>query len=130
MDKKYISVPFEGTTFDGGFRAPPWRQLHGDIAYITAVTEEGETVSITACIYGYHVNGGVREGNILHERTGDIYPNLVALLKKISNHFESLINSQVFLLSYFLRYFTALMTFLTILFYDIWTPDFWSERVL
>ena len=42
--------------FSNGCRAPPWRQVHGDICYIRVKTHENEQFLITASTEGYYIN--------------------------------------------------------------------------
>lgn len=42
--------------FSNGCRAPPWRQVHGDICYIRVLTHEKKQFLITASTEGYYIN--------------------------------------------------------------------------
>lgn len=42
--------------FSNGCRAPPWRQVVGDICYIQVTTKEDKQFYITASTEGYYVN--------------------------------------------------------------------------
>jgi hypothetical protein len=46
----------DGYVFKNGCRAPPQRQLHGDIAYIEVRPFDGNLLYITANTSGYYVN--------------------------------------------------------------------------
>ena len=82
--------------FTNGCRAPPWRQVHGDIAYIEVKTKEQEVFPLTASTSGYYVNKGMKkDGEIDYTRESDVFPNLIQLLKAKSSHFADVINSKV-----------------------------------
>ncbi|XP_065051590.1 outer dynein arm-docking complex subunit 2-like isoform X3 [Rhopilema esculentum] len=83
--------------FTNGCRAPPWRQVHGDIAYIEVKTKEQEVFPLTASTSGYYVNKGMKkDGEIDYARESDVFPNLIQLLKAKSSHFADVINSKEF----------------------------------
>ncbi|XP_028392916.1 armadillo repeat-containing protein 4-like [Dendronephthya gigantea] len=83
--------------FTNGCRAPPWRQVHGDISYILVKPSDGDRLSITAGTSGFFENKGKTEGNeVDYERAGDVYPSLVALLKEKSQHFAKTILTKEF----------------------------------
>ena len=42
--------------FSNGCRAPPWRQVLGDIAYITVSPVDGTQLCVTASTEGYFTN--------------------------------------------------------------------------
>ena len=42
--------------FSNGCRAPPWRQILGDICYLSALPFDGEQFHITASTEGYYIN--------------------------------------------------------------------------
>ena len=44
---------FTAYTFSNGCRAPPWRQVNGDLAYIVAKPFDGDRLTIMANINGY-----------------------------------------------------------------------------
>lgn len=82
--------------FANGCRAPPWRQVHGDIAYIEVRTNEGEIFPITATTSGYYVNRGMKkDGEVDYNRESDVFSTLILLLKAKSAHFAHVINSKV-----------------------------------
>ena len=82
--------------FANGCRAPPWRQVHGDISYILVKPSDGDRLSITAATSGYYENKGKTDENeINYERSGDVFPSLVALLKEKSQHFAKTIAKKV-----------------------------------
>lgn len=123
--------------FSNGCRAPPWRQVLGDIAYIVVSPIDGAQICVTASTEGYYVNkvqqwlftrrnlmhcvrywifdkttcistlmyewmwccvlqGMKVNGEVDPERVGgQVYPNLVTLLKNSSQHFSTNIGKQV-----------------------------------
>ena len=92
----YMSQTFLDYEFSNGCRAPPWRQVHGDISYIIVKPRDGDRLSITAGTSGYFLNKGKTDNNeIDYDRTGDVYPTLVALLKEKSQHFADTISRKV-----------------------------------
>eukprot|EP00794_Sanderia_malayensis_P017757 gene17757-19530_t len=83
--------------FANGCRAPPWRQVHGDIAYLEVRTKEDERYPITASTAGYYINKGMKkDGEIEYERESDVFPSLISLLKAKSAHFDDVINRKEF----------------------------------
>ena len=91
----FISAPPD-YEFSNGCRAPPWRQVHGDISYILVKPSDGDRLSITAGTSGYFGNKGKTDENeIDYERAGDVFPSLVALLKEKSQHFAKTISKKV-----------------------------------
>ena len=42
--------------FSNGCRAPPWRQVLGEICYLRAALLEGDELHITASTEGYYIN--------------------------------------------------------------------------
>ncbi|XP_008563705.1 PREDICTED: armadillo repeat-containing protein 4-like, partial [Galeopterus variegatus] len=43
--------------FSNGCRAPPWRQLHGEICYVLVKPHDAETLCITCSAEGVFLNG-------------------------------------------------------------------------
>ncbi|XP_045918658.1 outer dynein arm-docking complex subunit 2 isoform X2 [Micropterus dolomieu] len=84
--------------FSNGCRAPPWRQVHGEICYLVIEPCDTETVYITCSNAGVFLNGCIKqEGEESgYERTSDMYKDLVTLLKSRSPHFAENINEQNF----------------------------------
>ncbi|XP_060920838.1 outer dynein arm-docking complex subunit 2 [Labrus mixtus] len=84
--------------FSNGCRAPPWRQVLGEICYLVIEPCDAETLYITYSTAGVFLNGRIKqegeEGD--YERTSDIYKDLVTLLKNRSPHFAEHINKQDF----------------------------------
>ncbi|XP_009243483.3 outer dynein arm-docking complex subunit 2 isoform X1 [Pongo abelii] len=82
--------------FSNGCRAPPWRQIHGEICYVLVKPHDGETLCITCGAGGVFLNGGKTgdEGDINYERKGSIYKNLVAFLREKSPKFSENMSKQ------------------------------------
>jgi armadillo repeat-containing protein 4 len=54
-----VSINWESDyTFGNGCKAPPWRQVYGEIGYVEAVPKDGDKFIITAVKQGYFVNKG------------------------------------------------------------------------
>uniref|UniRef100_A0A8C7AJ33 Outer dynein arm-docking complex subunit 2 n=1 Tax=Neovison vison TaxID=452646 RepID=A0A8C7AJ33_NEOVI len=75
--------------FSNGCRAPPWRQIHGEICYVVVKPHDVETLCITCSAEGVFLNGGKTddEGGINYERKSEIYKDLVTFLKEKSAKF-------------------------------------------
>ncbi|XP_021532116.2 outer dynein arm-docking complex subunit 2 isoform X2 [Aotus nancymaae] len=75
--------------FSNGCRAPPWRQIHGEICYVLVKPHDGETLRITCSAGGVFLNGGKTddEEGINYERKGSIYKDLVTFLREKSPQF-------------------------------------------
>ncbi|KAK1884999.1 Armadillo repeat-containing protein 4 [Dissostichus eleginoides] len=84
--------------FSNGCRAPPWRQVHGEMCYLVIEPCDTETLCVTCSTAGVFLNGGVKqEGEESgYERTSDVYRDLRTLLKSRSPHFAEKINTQDF----------------------------------
>ncbi|XP_072234557.1 outer dynein arm-docking complex subunit 2 [Leuresthes tenuis] len=84
--------------FPNGCRAPPWRQVLGEICYLVIEPCDTETLHITCSTAGVFLNEGRKqEGDESgYERISDIYKDLMTLLKSRSPHFADNINKQVF----------------------------------
>eukprot|EP01137_Pigoraptor_chileana_P028290 Opistho-2@12027 len=85
--------------FANGCRAPPWRQIYGELCYLDARPMEGDRVIITASAGGFFVNGGYTvdadgQEHMSYDRVGDLYPSLVALFRARSKHFAKTIDRQ------------------------------------
>ncbi|XP_053428821.1 outer dynein arm-docking complex subunit 2 [Nycticebus coucang] len=82
--------------FSNGCRAPPWRQIHGEICYVMVKPHDVETLCITCSAEGVFLNGGKteEEGEIDYERKGEIYKDLVTFLKEKSAKFSENISKQ------------------------------------
>ncbi|XP_018889849.3 outer dynein arm-docking complex subunit 2 isoform X1 [Gorilla gorilla gorilla] len=82
--------------FSNGCRAPPWRQIRGEICYVLVKPHDGETLCITCSAGGVFLNGGKTddEGDINYERKGSIYKNLVTFLREKSPKFSENMSKQ------------------------------------
>ncbi|XP_004693004.1 PREDICTED: armadillo repeat-containing protein 4 [Condylura cristata] len=76
--------------FSNGCRAPPWRQIHGEMCYVLVKPHDVETLCITCSSEGVFLNGGKtdKDGEINYERKGEIYKDLVTFLKDKSAKFS------------------------------------------
>ena len=78
-----------------GVRAPPWRQVNGDLGYVAIKPVGQDPFEVMANVSGYWVMKGADEaGKVDYERVGDIFPTLVALLRVKSPHFSDTIDRQ------------------------------------
>ncbi|XP_053094481.1 outer dynein arm-docking complex subunit 2 [Pangasianodon hypophthalmus] len=84
--------------FNNGCRSPPWRQVHGEIAYLVIETRDTGSLFITCSTDGVFLNGGVgRDGDEnAYDRKSEVYRDLVTLLKNTSPHFAKDISKQDF----------------------------------
>ncbi|XP_007950117.1 outer dynein arm-docking complex subunit 2 [Orycteropus afer afer] len=75
--------------FSNGCRAPPWRQIYGEICYVLVKPHDAETLCITCSAEGVFLNGGKidAEREINYERKGKIYKDLITLLSEKSATF-------------------------------------------
>ncbi|KAJ3230152.1 Armadillo repeat-containing protein 4 [Chytriomyces hyalinus] len=89
-------------TFSNGFKAPPWRQVYGELGYIEAVCHDVERLIVTATKDGYFVNKGYAADSQGHEklnyeRDSELFLTLVDLMKSKSDHFAETIDKQDYL---------------------------------
>jgi len=84
--------------FNNACRALPWRQLNGDICYVNVKPHDGERFCITASTYGCFVNGGFDEDaqEVNFEKRGDVYSDVISLLRHKSAKFTENIDKQEF----------------------------------
>ncbi|XP_016016256.1 armadillo repeat-containing protein 4 isoform X4 [Rousettus aegyptiacus] len=82
--------------FSNGCRAPPWRQIHGEICYVLVKPHDVETLCITCSTEGVFLNGGKThdEEEINYERKGAIYKDLFTFLKEKSAKFSENMSKQ------------------------------------
>ncbi|TPX55740.1 hypothetical protein PhCBS80983_g05062 [Powellomyces hirtus] len=98
--KALISIDWESDyTFSNGYKAPPWRQVHGELCYIQTQPFDVAKMIITASKKGYFVNKGYTadEKGIEHlnyESASPTFPTLIDLLRSVSNAFEKRIDEQ------------------------------------
>uniref|UniRef100_A0A669P2S0 Armadillo repeat containing 4 n=1 Tax=Phasianus colchicus TaxID=9054 RepID=A0A669P2S0_PHACC len=72
-------------TFSNGCRAPPWRQVHGEICYLIIKPHDTDPLCITCSTAGVFLNGGKDE--IDYERKSDVYKDIVTFLRERSPKF-------------------------------------------
>ncbi|XP_003387718.1 PREDICTED: armadillo repeat-containing protein 4 [Amphimedon queenslandica] len=97
-DKCLKSIEYTSTlSFSNGCRAPPWRQVLGDICYLCIQLHDSGQIYVTASTEGYFMNKGMNQGQLQYDKTGDLYSTLVLLLKSYSQHFANTIMQQEFL---------------------------------
>ncbi|XP_063109784.1 outer dynein arm-docking complex subunit 2 [Cavia porcellus] len=82
--------------FSNGCRAPPWRQIHGEMCYILVKPHDVDTLCVTCSTDGVFLNGGKTddEGEIDYERKGEVYKDLVTFLKDKSAKFSENMSKQ------------------------------------
>nr|XP_033787328.1 armadillo repeat-containing protein 4 isoform X2 [Geotrypetes seraphini] len=82
--------------FSNGCRAPPWRQVHGEICYVIVKPHDTDLVCITCSTSGVFINGGMDPNTeeINYERKGEIYKDLMTLLREISPAFAEIMAQQ------------------------------------
>ncbi|KAM9303711.1 outer dynein arm-docking complex subunit 2 [Morus bassanus] len=76
-------------TFSNGCRAPPWRQVHGEICYLLIKPHDTDPLYITCSTAGVFLNGGELEGKnaIDYERKSGVYKDIVTFLRERSPRF-------------------------------------------
>ncbi|KAF4023246.1 hypothetical protein G4228_015078 [Cervus hanglu yarkandensis] len=96
MKLKEAQACIEDYEFSNGCRAPPWRQIQGEICYVLVKPHDAEILCITCSKEGVFLNGGKTddEGQINYERKGEIYKDLVTLLKEKSAIFSENMSKQ------------------------------------
>ncbi|XP_074842388.1 outer dynein arm-docking complex subunit 2 [Carettochelys insculpta] len=75
--------------FSNGCRAPPWRQVHGEICYLSVKPHDTDPMYITCSTAGVFLNGGrgKEKDDIDYERKSDIYKDLITFLRERSPKF-------------------------------------------
>ncbi|XP_056340407.1 outer dynein arm-docking complex subunit 2 [Oenanthe melanoleuca] len=74
--------------FSNGCRAPPWRQVHGEICYLVIKPHDTDPLYITCSTAGVFLNGGQLKGkDIDYERKSDLYKDIVTVLRERSPRF-------------------------------------------
>ncbi|XP_004386303.1 outer dynein arm-docking complex subunit 2 [Trichechus manatus latirostris] len=76
--------------FSNGCRAPPWRQIHGEMCYVLVKPHDVEALCITCSTEGVFLNGGKTDDatEINYERKGKIYKDLITILREKSATFS------------------------------------------
>ncbi|EDL83769.1 rCG40805 [Rattus norvegicus] len=82
--------------FSNGCRAPPWRQIQGEMCYVMVKPHDVETLCLTCSTEGVFLNGGKteEEGAIDYERKGEVYKDIVTCLKDQSPVFSENMSKQ------------------------------------
>uniref|UniRef100_A0A8C4YLM8 Outer dynein arm docking complex subunit 2 n=1 Tax=Gopherus evgoodei TaxID=1825980 RepID=A0A8C4YLM8_9SAUR len=80
--------------FSNGCRAPPWRQVHGEICYLIVKPHDTDPLYITCSTAGVFLNG--EKDDIDYERKSDICKDLITLLRERSPKFVENMAKQVF----------------------------------
>ncbi|KAM6375234.1 LOW QUALITY PROTEIN: outer dynein arm-docking complex subunit 2 [Alca torda] len=83
-------------TFSNGCRAPPWRQVHGEICYLVIKPHDTDPLYITCSTAGVFLNGGQLKGkdDIDYERKSDVYKDIVTFLRERSPRFVENMSKQ------------------------------------
>ncbi|KAJ3381867.1 Armadillo repeat-containing protein 4 [Lobulomyces angularis] len=91
-------------TFSNGCKAPPWRQVFGEICYVEVRPMDKDHIVITATKNGFFINKGYlldEKGNerLNYEALDEspVKPTLTDLLKSYSPHFFNTIDKQEYL---------------------------------
>ncbi|KAI8822493.1 armadillo-type protein [Fimicolochytrium jonesii] len=97
-----ISIDWESDyTFANGYKAPPWRQVYGELCYLEVQPFDRGKFMVTASKRGYFVNKGYAADEKGHERLqyeadSDVFPSLIDLLRATSPHFAATIENQAY----------------------------------
>ncbi|KAI8812557.1 armadillo-type protein [Cladochytrium replicatum] len=95
-----VSIDWESDyTFANGCKAPPWRQVYGEIGYVDVKTGEQERLIITASRKGYFLNGGYSADEkgidkLNYEPASEVFQTLTELLRSNSKQFAVNIDHQ------------------------------------
>uniref|UniRef100_A0A8C8B0E6 Armadillo repeat containing 4 n=1 Tax=Otus sunia TaxID=257818 RepID=A0A8C8B0E6_9STRI len=79
--------------FSNGCRAPPWRQVHGEICYLVIKPHDTDPLYVTCSTAGVFLNGG--KDDIHYERKSDVYKDIVTFLRERSPRFVETMARQV-----------------------------------
>nr|XP_009476376.1 PREDICTED: armadillo repeat-containing protein 4 [Pelecanus crispus] len=84
-------------TFSNGCRAPPWRQVHGEICYLVIKPHDTDPLYVTCSTAGVFLNGGELKGkdDIDYERKSDVYKDIVTFLRERSPRFVESMSKQI-----------------------------------
>lgn len=87
--------------FANGSKAPPWRQVYGDIGYVNVVPKDTPTFTILVLRKGYQIIKGyeknANDDEVLnYEGEGDkkVFGSLIELIRTKSPHFTETIEKQ------------------------------------
>ncbi|KAI9093067.1 armadillo-type protein [Phlyctochytrium arcticum] len=99
--KPLVGIDWESEyTFANGYKAPPWRQVYGELSYIEVQPFDKEKLILTASKKGYFVNKGYSADDKGHEHLNyealddRIYSSITELLRANSPHFATNIDKQ------------------------------------
>ncbi|KAJ3290762.1 Armadillo repeat-containing protein 4 [Rhizoclosmatium sp. JEL0117] len=98
-----LSINWESDyTFSNGYKAPPWRQVYGEICYIEVQCADVDKFIVTGTKDGFFVNKGYSADEKGHEKLNyekesKVFLTLVDLIKSKSEHFASRIDKQDYL---------------------------------
>ncbi|KAJ3178764.1 Armadillo repeat-containing protein 4 [Geranomyces variabilis] len=98
--KALVSIDWESDyTFANGYKAPPWRQVHGELCYIQVQTFDVSKFIVTASKKGYFVNKGYAtnekgEEILDYDAISNTFPALIDLLRDRSPVFNKRIDEQ------------------------------------
>lgn len=83
-------------TVFNGCRSPPWRQIHGDLAYIEVKPHDVDNFWVTANVAGYYeIKGWLKDKKELsYEKAGEVHKNLMTLIRTKSPRFAELMDRQ------------------------------------
>ncbi|KAG8443312.1 hypothetical protein GDO86_011923 [Hymenochirus boettgeri] len=84
--------------FSNGCRAPPWRQVHGEICYLLITPHDTDPFYVTCSTAGAFVNAGKIKDTeeISYDRKGEMFKDLTTLLKTKSQRFTENLTKQDF----------------------------------
>ncbi|KAJ3411757.1 Armadillo repeat-containing protein 4 [Chytridiales sp. JEL 0842] len=89
-------------TFSNGYKAPPWRQIYGELCYLEVQCADVDKFIVTATKEGYFVNKGYAaddKGNerLNYEKDSEVFATMIELIKSKSAHFAERIDQQDYL---------------------------------
>ncbi|KAI8616226.1 armadillo-type protein, partial [Chytriomyces sp. MP71] len=92
----------ERVYFANGYKAPPWRQVYGEICYIEVSCTDADKFVVTATKDGYFINKGYSADDKGHEKLNyemdsELFLTLVDHIKSKSEHFVSHMDKQDYL---------------------------------
>lgn len=98
-DSGTVFGPDVDFTFSNGFKAPPWRQIYGELSYVQVQCQDKDAFIVTASKKGYFINKGYTSdasGNehLNYEAVSENFGTLVELLRANSAHFAAHIDLQ------------------------------------
>ncbi|VDL62020.1 unnamed protein product [Hymenolepis diminuta] len=101
MENKIIADIRETGAFtvkrNNGYRAPPWREVFGDVAYFLINLENRDSpLSVTASTGGWFINGGFdsEKSEFLYNQESETHPTLLTMLRKECQLFDDFLDSE------------------------------------